>query len=76
MLCAVGNGSAAFSPDLKEGESMGWLDGRFKRRRKYKKPRPEKEKCPAAFPRCEMSGWKVLDAQLLLEHWFRGNGVR
>lgn len=55
---------------------MGWLDCRFRLRRKSKKTRSVKEKCPAAFPRREMSGWKALNAQLLLDHWFHGNGFR
>jgi hypothetical protein len=60
---------------LRRGKSMGWLDGRF--RRKSRKARPKKEMRPLQLERRENdSGWKVLDAQLLLEHWFHGNGIR
>ncbi len=55
---------------------MGWLKCMLKYREKSKKPLPKKEKYLVPFQQKEISGWKVLNDQLMLDHWFKSNGIR
>ena len=55
---------------------MGWLYGRFRLRSRPKMQRRKKEEYQVYLHKKAVSGWKVLDAQLLLEHWLGGNGIR
>ncbi len=66
----------AFSPAMRGGESMGWLKCMLRFRKKFKKPRPKKEKYLVPIQRKEIYGWKVLNDQLMLDHWFKSNGIR
>jgi hypothetical protein len=66
-------GKALLFPCVKEGESMSRLYQMFMR---IARERPKKKKRLMAFQKNRVSGWKTLDDQLLLDHWYRTNGMK